>query len=125
MTYFTQQLETIGLFIIASIALVLILFVLVFTMSFSSKIDSEKSSMYECGFQSFSETGFPFEVQFSLIAVLFLVFDIEVLYLYPAVYSFSELPTTSLWFLLCIFAILLLGILYEVSRKVLSFSKLT
>lgn len=125
MSYFILQLQPIASFFLISISTVCLLFTLVFIMSFSTKIDPEKSSMYECGFQSFSETGFPFEVQFSLIAVLFLIFDIEVLYLYPAVYCFVELPFFSCCLLSTVFCILFLGILYEISRDVLSFSIIT
>jgi len=80
MSFFTTELKSIMIFVIASLVLSLILFFAVYIISFTSKVDYEKSSAYECGFAPFSETSFPFEVQFALIAILFLLFDIEVLY---------------------------------------------
>ena len=55
----------------ASSILALILFIAVYIISFNSKVEFEKSSAYECGFTPFSETSYPFEVQFALIAICF------------------------------------------------------
>src|ERR1700759_5776509 len=83
MSEYINELIKIGYFLAMSLALASILLVVVYLLSFTSKVDFEKSSAYECGFQPFSETNYPFEVQFALIAILFLLFDIEILYLYP------------------------------------------
>jgi NADH:ubiquinone oxidoreductase subunit 3 (subunit A) len=120
MTCFTQELNNIGIFILASLLLSTILFCAVYIFSYNSKVNPETSSAYESGFQPFSETSYPFSVQFSLIAILFLLFDIEVLYLYPLVTSIDDLPYNSLISLVFFFLILLLGIVYEISRQVMS-----
>jgi NADH:ubiquinone oxidoreductase subunit 3 (subunit A) len=93
----------------------------VYILSFTSKVDLEKSSAYECGFQPFSETSYPFEVQFAVIAIMFLLFDIEVLYLFPLVNSLYNLLSMDLIVILTFYVLLLLGILFEITRKVLDF----
>jgi NADH-quinone oxidoreductase subunit A len=120
MTFFRTEMTTILIFLTASLVLSLILFALVYTMSFTSKVDYEKSSAYECGFAPFSETTFPFEVQFALIAILFLLFDVEVLYLFPLVVTLVDLNFISLVCITTFFLLLMLGILYEVSRHILN-----
>lgn len=118
MSYFQFELQNIGIFVGISFMLALILLVVVYILSFSTKIDYEKSSVYECGFQPFSEANYPFEVQFALIAIMFLLFDIEILYLYPLGTSILHLHTIELLYIVGFFMIISLGILYEVSRNV-------
>lgn len=119
MTYFTTELTSIFIFVIASLVLALVLFVAVYIMSFTSKVEFEKSSAYECGFAPFSETSYPFEVQFALIAIMFLLFDIEVLYLYPLVTSILDLSFSDLVGVIIFFIILTVGIIFEVSRQIM------
>jgi NADH-quinone oxidoreductase subunit A len=125
MTYFTTELQSIFIFTIASLVLSVILFVAVYIISFTSKVEYEKSSAYECGFAPFSETTFPFEVQFALIAILFLLFDIEVLYLFPLVTSILDLASKDLMWIAVFFMILSIGIVYEISRHVLAMKALS
>ena len=120
-SYFVQEIQTVGIFIIASFLLSVVLLSAVYIIGFSTKIDFEKSSAYECGFQPFSEAQYPFEVQFALIAIMFLLFDIEVLYLFPLCNSIFFMDTTALTFLIAFFIFVTLGILYEISRRLLSF----
>jgi NADH-quinone oxidoreductase subunit A len=122
MTYFTTELKSIFVFVIASLVLSIILFVAVYIMSFTSKVEFEKSSAYECGFAPFSETQYPFEVQFALIAIMFLLFDIEVLYLYPLVTSVSDLASYDLINLTVFFSLLTVGIVFEISRNIMAMS---
>ena len=103
MTYFTSELANIAIFISCGAILSIILFIAVYILSFTSKVEFEKSSAYECGFQPFEEAQYPFEISFSLIAIMFLLFDIEVLYLYPLFTSILDV-----------------GIVYEISRQIMS-----
>ena len=121
MSEYISELIKIGYFIGMSFALALILLGIVYILSFTSKVDFEKSSAYECGFQPFSETNYPFEVQFALIAILFLLFDIEILYLYPLCTSILEFNGFEIIYLICFFIIVSLGLLYEVSRHIVHF----
>ena len=121
MTAFFLEYRNIFIFILCSFVLAIVLLVAVYVLSFTSKIDLEKSSAYECGFQPFSETSYPFEVQFAVIAIMFLLFDIEVLYLFPLVSSLYSLLTLDVFIILGFYVLLLIGLLYEISRKVLDF----
>ena len=121
MSYFNKELLTVGIFGIASLVLAVILLAVVYIIGFSSKIDMEKSFAYECGFQPFSETSFPFEVQFAVIAIMFLLFDIEVLYIYPLSSALISMEAINMFYLVIFFALLTLGIVYEVSRNILHF----
>jgi len=121
MTAFLLEYRNIFIFIVCSFVLAIILLAAVYILSFTSKVDLEKSSAYECGFQPFSETSYPFEVQFAVIAIMFLLFDIEVLYLFPLVQSLFSLYSLDLLIILGFYFLLLVGLLYEISRKVLNF----
>jgi NADH-quinone oxidoreductase subunit A len=121
MTAFLLEYRNILVFITCSFVLSIVLLAAVYILSFTSKVDLEKSSAYECGFQPFSETSYPFEVQFAVIAIMFLLFDIEVLYLFPLVNSLYNLLSMDLIVILTFYVLLLLGILFEITRKVLDF----
>jgi NADH:ubiquinone oxidoreductase subunit 3 (subunit A) len=121
MTTFLFEYRNIFIFTLCSFVLAVILLAAVYILSFTSKVDLEKSSAYECGFQPFSETSYPFEVQFAVIAIMFLLFDIEVLYLFPLVQSLYSLYSLDLVIILGFYVLLVIGLLYEISRKVLNF----
>lgn len=121
MSTFISELKNIAIFVGISFVLALILLVAVYILSFTSKIDFEKSSAYECGFQPFSEANYPFEVQFALIAILFLLFDIEILYLFPLGTSIIQCQTIELLYILLFFIIVALGLIYEISRHIVEF----
>jgi len=120
MTYLVLELKNIFIFATLAFTVSLILFIAVYLMSFTSKVEFEKSSAYECGFAPFSETSFPFEVQFALIAIMFLLFDIEVLYLYPLVSSILIFSSFDFIIFTLFFVILTFGIVFEVSRNVMN-----
>ncbi len=77
------------------------------------RLDVEKSMAYECGFDPFVDTRIPFDVAFYLVAILFLIFDIEVAFLFPWALSLKALGWTG-FSTLCVFLfILLVGFFYE------------
>ena len=59
--------------------------------------ETEKLSTYECGFEPYEDTRNQFDVRFYLIAILFIVFDIEAVYLYPWCITISQLTVTGFW----------------------------
>ena len=78
--------------------------------------DMEKLSAYECGFEPFDDARMKFEVHFYLIAILFLLFDLEIAFLFPwviAVSTYSIIPTVSIGYVMIFLFILILGLLYE------------
>lgn len=82
----------------------------------------EKLSAYECGFEPFEDTRVKFDVRFYLVGILFLVFDIEVMFLYPWVICFSTQSFTSLISMFIFLIILVLGFVYEWVRGALDWS---
>ena len=92
------------------LAIVIIFFSYIFVFQNS---DSEKNSAYECGFQPFEEARSPFNINFYLVAILFIIFDLEIMFLFP--WSISLFLLNSFGFYsMCIFLfILTLGFIYE------------
>lgn len=80
----------------------------------------DKVSPYECGFNPFEETREPYDVQFYLVAVLFLLFDLEVSFLFPWAIVFSVNSIFSFFVLLYFLIILSLGFIFEWQRGALS-----
>lgn len=74
---------------------------------------SEKSSPYECGFNPFEEARTPFDVHFYLVSILFLIFDLEVSFLFPWLLVFSNITFFGLWVMFWFLGILGLGFVFE------------
>lgn len=75
--------------------------------------DKEKVSVYECGFDPFHSPGEPFSIRFFLIAILFLVFDLEISYLFPWSSSTSIIDLNAQIIVYIFLIILTLGLIYE------------
>jgi len=75
--------------------------------------DKEKVSVYECGFDPFHSPGKPFSIRFFLIAILFLVFDLEISYLFPWSCSSNIILLQNQWIIIIFLIILVLGLIYE------------
>jgi NADH:ubiquinone oxidoreductase subunit 3 (subunit A) len=75
--------------------------------------DVEKVSAYECGFDPFDDTRKTFDVRFYLVAILFLIFDLEVSFLFPWVVSLGALPLLGFWSMILFLVILTVGFIYE------------
>lgn len=73
----------------------------------------EKISAYECGFEPFEDTRVKFDVRFYLVGILFLVFDIEVMFMYPWVLCFSTINSLGIYSMFIFLLILVLGFVYE------------
>ncbi len=110
-------------FISAAIVSIMIsVAIMVFTFwGYRTKIDLEKTSIYECGFTPYTQARSAFDIKFYLVSLLFIVFDVEILFLFPfglnkENYSFYE---TNIIILFIIF--IFLGIYYALKAKVLEF----
>nr|ALO20657.1 NADH dehydrogenase subunit 3 [Cladonema pacificum] len=75
--------------------------------------DKEKVSVYECGFDPFHNPGEPFSIRFFLIAILFLVFDLEISYLFPWSISTSFINIIGQFIIYFFIVILTVGLVYE------------
>lgn len=101
--------------------LVLLLLIPSFSVSFDF-IDIESTSPYECGFQPFQATRQKFDIQFYLVAILFIIFDLEVMFLIPFSISLNILTNFGISVGLLFLIILALGILYEWRYKALNWT---
>lgn len=77
------------------------------------KPDSEKLSAYECGFEPFSDARSKFDVRFYLVAILFIIFDLEVAFLFPWAIALGDIGMFGFWSMMVFLGILTIGFIYE------------
>ena len=75
--------------------------------------DPEKLSAYECGFNAFDDARMKFDVRFYLVSILFIIFDLEVAFLFPWAVSLKEIGLPGFWSMMVFLAILTIGFVYE------------
>ena len=75
--------------------------------------DSEKLSSYECGFEAFDDSRRQFDVRFYLVAILFIIFDLEVAFLFPWAISLGDIGLFGFWSMVVFLGILTIGFVYE------------
>ena len=75
--------------------------------------DPEKLSAYECGFEAFGDSRMEFDVRFYLVAILFIIFDLEIAFLFPWAISLGNLGPLGLWSMMVFLLILTIGFIYE------------
>lgn len=100
------------IFIGVSIVIGLALLVAPFIVAFS-KPDAEKLSAYECGFNAFDDARMKFDVRFYLVSILFIIFDLEVAFLFPWAVSFHEVGLLGFWSMMVFLGVLTIGFIYE------------
>jgi NADH-quinone oxidoreductase subunit A len=110
-TYLENYLPIVMFFIIA-IGLSVFLVFLNYLRS-KSNPDPEKNSPYECGFNAFEDTRHRFDVRFYLIAILFIIFDLEIAFLFPWAISLGKIGLFGFWSMVLFLSILTIGFVYE------------
>ena len=75
--------------------------------------DPEKLSAYECGFEAFGDSRMEFDVRFYLVAILFIIFDLEIAFLFPWAISLGNLGLLGFWSMMIFLFILTIGFIYE------------
>ncbi|MBX6369240.1 MAG: NADH-quinone oxidoreductase subunit A [Rhodospirillales bacterium] len=75
--------------------------------------DSEKLSPYECGFEPFADARSKFDVRFYLVAILFIIFDLEVAFLFPWAVSLGQIGLFGFWSMMVFLLVLTVGFIYE------------
>jgi NADH-quinone oxidoreductase subunit A len=78
-----------------------------------SRPDSEKLSPYECGFEAFEDARVQFDVRYYLVAILFILFDLEIAFLFPWAVSLKEIGFFGFMSMMVFLGILVLGFIYE------------
>ena len=94
-----------------------VLFILFATVLAPKAPDPEKLSSYECGFNAFDDARMKFDVRFYLVSILFIIFDLEVAFLFPWAVSLMNLPPevaqTAFWSMMVFLGVLTVGFVYE------------
>jgi NADH-quinone oxidoreductase subunit A len=75
--------------------------------------DSEKLSPYECGFEPFEDARVRFDVRYYLVAILFIIFDLEVAFLFPWALSLGDIGVFGFWSMVVFLGVLTVGFAYE------------
>ena len=75
--------------------------------------DPEKLSAYECGFEAFSDSRIEFDVRFYLVAILFIIFDLEIAFLFPWAISLGSIGALGFWSMMIFLFVLTIGFIYE------------
>ena len=102
------------LVIFLGVALVigLLLLAIPFLIAFKQP-DPEKLSAYECGFNAFDDARMKFDVRYYLVAILFIIFDLEVAFLFPWAVAFGKIGVFGFWSMMVFLAVLTIGFIYE------------
>lgn len=75
--------------------------------------DVEKVSAYECGFTAFDDARMKFDVRFYLVCLLFIIFDLEIAFLFPWAAAFGDIGLFGFWSMVVFLAVLTIGFIYE------------
>jgi NADH-quinone oxidoreductase subunit A len=100
------------IFLIIAGALSVVLLMLGFAFGRGSK-DPDKLAPYECGFEAFEDSRIRFDVRYYLVAILFIIFDLEIAFLFPWAVALTEIGTFGLVSMGIFLAILVVGFVYE------------
>ena len=112
MDYLLSEYLPILVFIAMASALALILMAAAAVIAVRNP-DPEKVSAYECGFEAFDDARMKFDARFYLVAILFIVFDLEVAFLFPWAVAFGEISMAAFWSMMVFLSVLTVGFAYE------------
>ncbi len=96
-----------------------LLFILGNAILAPSNPDPEKNSAYECGFEAFDDARMKFDVRFYLVAILFIIFDLEIAFLFPWAVSLGAIGVFGFWSMMIFLGVLTIGFIYEWRRGAL------
>jgi NADH-quinone oxidoreductase subunit A len=105
-------------FVGVSIVIGLALLVSPFLLAYKNP-DPEKLSAYECGFDAFDDARMKFDVRFYLVAILFIIFDLEVAFLFPWAVAFGDIGLFGFWSMVVFLGVLTVGFIYEWNKGAL------
>jgi NADH-quinone oxidoreductase subunit A len=100
------------LFFAVSLVIGLALLIAPFIVAYKQP-DPEKLSAYECGFDAFDDARMKFDVRFYLVAILFIIFDLEVTFLFPWAVVFHKVGAYGFWTMMVFLGVLTIGCIYE------------
>lgn len=101
------------IFLCIALLFACVMVLLPFILSIGRKPDLQKTSAYECGFETFGDARAPFDVRFYLVAILFIIFDLEIAFLFPWAIVLQSLPVLGFWSMMFFLFVLTIGFIYE------------
>ena len=107
-----QQYLPVILFILVAVGIGVVPQVLGFIMG-PNRPDAQKNSPYECGFEAFEDARMKFDVRYYLVAILFILFDLEIAFLFPWAVSLREIGVSGFVAMMVFLTILVVGFIYE------------
>ncbi|MGH2342890.1 NADH-quinone oxidoreductase subunit A [Segnochrobactraceae bacterium EtOH-i3] len=107
-----QDYVPIVIFIAIAAIIGMVLLAVPFVVAFK-KPDTEKLSAYECGFNAFDDARMKFDVRFYLVSILFIIFDLEVAFLFPWAVAFGTIGWFGFWSMMLFLGVLTIGFIYE------------
>jgi NADH-quinone oxidoreductase subunit A len=114
----SSQYFPILLFLAVAIGLSCVIMIVPFLLN-KMRPDREKNSPYECGFEGEGKVRNEFDVQFYLVAILFIIFDLEVAFLFPWAVSLGKIGVFGFWSMMVFLTLLTVGFIYEWKRGAL------
>lgn len=114
----SSQYFPILLFLIVALGLSCVIILIPFLLN-KLRPDAEKNSPYECGFEGEGPVRNEFDIQFYLVAILFIIFDLEVAFLFPWAVSLGKIGIFGFWSMMVFLALLTAGFIYEWKRGAL------
>lgn len=100
------------IFLVVAFGLALVMALLPLVL-LKQKPDAEKLSAYECGFESYGDARSKFDVRFYLVAILFIIFDLEVAFLFPWAVTLGDIGVFGFWSMMVFLSVLTIGFIYE------------
>ncbi len=107
-----EQYLPVLLFILVGIAVGVLPQVLGYILG-PNRPDPEKNSPYECGFEAFEDARMKFDVRYYLVAILFILFDLEIAFLFPWAVALGDIGAVGFWSVMVFLGILVVGFIYE------------
>ena len=109
---YLQEYLPILIFLAVAVGLAFVMVLLPFIVALR-RPDKEKNSAYECGFEPFSDARGKFDVRFYLVAILFIIFDLEIAFLFPWAVSLGTIGVYGFWSMMIFLGVLTVGFIYE------------
>ena len=107
-----EQYLPVLLFILVGIAVGVVPQVLGYILG-PNRPDAAKNSPYECGFEAFEDARMKFDVRYYLVAILFILFDLEIAFLVPGAVALKDVGAVGFWAVMILLGILVVGFAYE------------
>jgi NADH-quinone oxidoreductase subunit A len=101
-----------AIFVAVALVIGIVLLIVPFIVAYQQP-DPEKLSAYECGFNAFDDARMKFDVRFYLVAILFIIFDLEVAFLFPWAVAFKQVGVYGFWSMMLFLGVLTVGFIYE------------